>query len=240
MLEFGHMTHPGNGRSRNEETYYGDLDNRLWLVAAGIGGQGRGECASAIVRDTTVAEVLAGQTLEHALRSADHAIVRTRGSSTSLMGSSVVALRVQRERFAIACVGDTHAYVWTDHHSRPLCAAPPADAQPDNNKGKPSSVIRHWKTHALGITDPAQLQISSLTGAVCGGMQWLLCSDGIAEHVDHRTRDSVLRRADISAQECVDLLVAAALDTGCTENLTLLLIRTHSSRGGQATKIGQE
>ena len=239
MLEFGHMTHPGNSRSRNEETYYGDLDNGLWLVAAGIGGHGRGECASAIVRDTTVAAVLAGQTLEHALRSADHAIVRARDSNTSLMGSSVVALRVHRDRYAIACVGDTHAYVWSDNHAHPLYAASPADAQP-GSEGKPPSVVRHWRTHALGVTDPAQLQISHLSGAVCGGMQWLLCSDGIAEHVDHLTRDSVLRRADISAQECVDLLVAAALDTGCTENLTLLLIRAHASRGGQSPKMRQE
>ena len=33
MIEFGHLTHVGLRRDLNEDTYYGDSDLGLWLVA---------------------------------------------------------------------------------------------------------------------------------------------------------------------------------------------------------------
>src|SRR5690554_3149781 len=37
MIEFGHLTHVGLRRDLNEDTYYGDSDLGLWLVADEIG-----------------------------------------------------------------------------------------------------------------------------------------------------------------------------------------------------------
>jgi len=57
MIEFGHATHPGLHRSRNEDTYIADGALGLFLVADGMGGQQLGDVASATTRDTTVAFV---------------------------------------------------------------------------------------------------------------------------------------------------------------------------------------
>ncbi|KAG1524471.1 hypothetical protein G6F51_014423 [Rhizopus arrhizus] len=46
MLEFGHLTHPGMRRELNADTYYGDTELALWLVADGMGGHACGEVAS--------------------------------------------------------------------------------------------------------------------------------------------------------------------------------------------------
>jgi protein phosphatase len=59
------------------------------------------------------------------------------------------------------------------------------------------------------------------------GMQLLLCSDGLTEEVDDRGIARTLAFEDASAQECVDTLVAAALDGGGRDNISVILVRCH-------------
>ena len=82
-------------------------------------------------------------------------------------------------------------------------------------------------TQALGVTDPAQLDVEQLAGAFASGMQLLLCSDGLTEEVDDNGISQVLAHSECSAQECVDGLVAAALDGGGSDNVTVVLVRRH-------------
>ncbi len=116
MIEFGHLTHPGLRRDLNEDTYYGDGELALWLVADGMGGHACGEVASALARETIVREIRRGATLAHAIRIADEEIIRTsrRRNDSLPMGTTVVAARVQGNRYEVAWVGDSRAYLWRD------------------------------------------------------------------------------------------------------------------------------
>ena len=82
-------------------------------------------------------------------------------------------------------------------------------------------------TQALGVTDPAQMDIEQLTGAFTAGMQLLLCSDGLTEEVDDAAIAEILARPGLTAQESADTLVAAALDNGGSDNITVLVLRCH-------------
>jgi len=66
-----------------------------------------------------------------------------------------------------------------------------------------------------------------MTGELRPGMQLLLCSDGLTEEVDDRGIGDTLSYQDCSAQECVDSLIAAALDGGGSDNITAILVRCH-------------
>jgi hypothetical protein len=129
------------------------------------------------------------------------------------MGTTVVAARVTGNRFEVAWVGDSRVYLWRDgqlaqlsqDHSyvQELIAQGAISAEQAR-----SHPHRNVVTQALGVTDPNQLNVETMTGELRPGMQLLLCSDGLTEEVEDRNIADVLGHDDCSAQECVDTLVA--------------------------------
>ncbi|MBB1089063.1 serine/threonine-protein phosphatase [Lysobacter sp. SG-8] len=234
MIEFGHLTHAGLRRELNEDTYYGDTEMGLWLVADGMGGHEYGEVASALARETIVREVRDGTPLIQAIRIADEEIIRSsrRRHDALPMGTTVVAARVQSHRFEVAWVGDSRVYLWRDgqlvqlsqdHSYVQELIANGAITHEQARKHPHRNVV----TQALGVTDPRNLNVETMTGELRPGMQLLLCSDGLTEEVEDGTISRVLAQQDCSAQECVDTLVAAALDGGGSDNITVVLVRSH-------------
>ncbi|MCX7034897.1 MAG: SpoIIE family protein phosphatase, partial [Arenimonas sp.] len=84
---------------------------------------------------------------------------------------------------------------------------------------------RNVVTQALGVTDPQSLKVETLSGELRPGQQLLLCSDGLTEEVDDVGIASLLTKPELSAQECVDHLISAALDGGGSDNVTVILLR---------------
>ena len=234
MIEFGHLTHVGLRRQLNEDSYYGDSELGLWLVADGMGGHEYGEVASAIARESIVREVRDGTPLAQAIRIADEEIMHTsrRRHDALPMGTTVVAARISGNRFEVAWVGDSRIYLWRDGQLAQLSQDHSyvqeliANGAITHEQAR-SHPHRNVVTQALGVTDPRNLNVETMTGELRPGMQLLLCSDGLTEEVDDRSIAQVLEQDDCSAQECVDRLIAAALDGGGSDNVTVVLVRRH-------------
>lgn len=235
MIEFGHLTHVGLRREHNEDTYYGDSQLSLWLVADGMGGHEFGEVASALARDTIVDRVRDGQSLADAIRAADQEIIRHsqhRGEALP-MGTTVVAARVNSSRFEIAWVGDSRIYLWdgqlqqlSQDHSYVQELIDQGAITTEQARSHPH---RNVITQALGVTDPQALKVEVMQGELRPQMQLLLCSDGLTEEVDDACIGKILAKTDISAQECVEQLVLAALDGGGSDNITVVLLRNRET-----------
>ncbi len=231
MIEFGHGTHVGLRRARNEDTYYADAGLGLFLVADGMGGHQHGEVASALVRDAVADLVTRGHSLVEAIKGADERLMaQARGHRDAFpMGTTIAALRLSPAGYEVAWVGDSRIYLWKNglkqishDHSlvQELVAAGTLDA---------AQAARHPQrnviTQALGITAVDQLHIGLARGRIEPGMAFLLCSDGLTEEVSDTAIASIVERRDLAAQECVDHLVLAALDGGGSDNITVVLAR---------------
>ncbi|MGY0618816.1 PP2C family protein-serine/threonine phosphatase [Lysobacter sp. A378] len=234
MIEFGHLTHPGLRRELNEDSYYGDSELGLWLVADGMGGHEYGEVASALARETIVREIRDGTPLAQAIRIADEEIIRAsqRRRDALPMGTTVVAARVIGARFEVVWVGDSRIYLWRDGQLTQLSRDHSYVQELISTGAITREQARHHPhrnvvTQALGVTGPSSLDVAMMSGELLPGMQLLLCSDGLTEEVDDQQIARVLAHADCSAQECVDTLVAAALDGGGSDNITAILVRSH-------------
>lgn len=231
MIEFGHSTHVGLRREHNEDTYYADAELGLWLVADGMGGHEHGEVASALARDTVMREVGSGSTLAQAVQLADEEIIKhsSKKAEALPMGTTIAAIRLNANDYEICWVGDSRIYMWNgelkqlsqDHSYVQELIAQGAITHEQARTHPHRNVV----TQALGVTDPQSLRVDTIRGTLQPGMQILLCSDGLTEEVDDADIAAILSREDLSAQECVDHLVLAALDGGGSDNITVILIR---------------
>lgn len=231
MIEFGHGTHVGLRRTRNEDTYYADASLGLFLVADGMGGHQHGEVASALVRDAVVELVGAGQGLIEAVNgAAERLLANARPSFDVLpMGTTIAALRIRGDVYEVAWVGDSRIYLWTQSlrqisHDHSLVQALVEAGQLD-----PALASQHPQrnllTQALGVTATEQLRIGMARGSLEAGMTLLLCSDGLTECVSDSAIARIVARSDLAAQECVDQLLLSALDAGGDDNITAILVR---------------
>lgn len=231
MIEFGHLSHVGLRREHNEDTYYGDAELGLWLVADGMGGHEFGEVASALARETIVREVRSGKSLADAIRAADEEIIsHSRSRAEALpMGTTIAAVKADGDRFEMSWVGDSRVYLWngslrqiSQDHSYVQELIDQGAITAEQARTHPH---RNVVTQALGVTDPHSLRVETVAGELKPGMQLLLCSDGLTEEVDDDAIGRLLARSELSAQECVDQLIMAALDGGGSDNVTVVLVR---------------
>ncbi|WP_266156735.1 PP2C family protein-serine/threonine phosphatase [Dyella silvatica] len=236
MIEFGHGTHVGLRRMRNEDTYYADAALGLFMVADGMGGHQHGEVASALVRDAIADLVIRGHSLVEAVRGADERLIQQArlqqdriGNHMLPMGTTIAALRLDANSYEVAWVGDSRVYLWQDglrqishDHSLVQELVTAGTLAPTQAARHPQ---RNVITQALGITATAQLHIGMARGRLQPGMCFLLCSDGLTEEVGDNAISRIVERRDLAAQECVDHLLLAALDGGGSDNITAILAR---------------
>ncbi len=231
MIEFGHGTHVGLRRTRNEDTYYADAALGLFLVADGMGGHQHGEVAAALVRDAMVELVTQGCDLVHAVQgAAERLLACTRhGTDVLPMGTTIAALRLTSADYEVAWVGDSRVYLWqrtlqqiSHDHSLVQALVEAGKLNPELAAQHPQ---RNVLTQALGVTASAQLRIGMARGKLAAGTSFLLCSDGLTEGVSDASIARIVGRNDLAPQECTDHLLLSALDCGGDDNVTVLIVR---------------
>lgn len=231
MIEFGHGTHTGLRRLRNEDTYYADASLGLFLVVDGMGGHRHGEVASATARDGVVAQVGAGQSLVDAIQRVNEALIaRSSGLTESRpMGTTIAAVRIDGRSYEAAWVGDSRIYRWdgslerlSHDHSIVEALVEAGELTEAQARNHPQ---RSLLTQALGITLPDQLHIGLARGELRAGARLLLCTDGLTDEVDDAKIAEIVSRSDIAAQEAVDQLILKALAGTGRDNVTAILVR---------------
>ena len=230
QFDCGAASHSGLQRTQNQDTYCSDAKLGLWLVADGMGGHADGARASTMARECIVGEIIDGRDLAHAIAIANREI-GTQGrlqDCTRSMGSTAVALHISGADFELAWVGDSRCYLALDAELKQLSSDHTfmqelIDAgilSPDQAK---TNRYRNVVTQALGVTASAELQIDSVRGTLRPGMQFLLCSDGLTEHVSDIEIGQILSSQAV-AQTIAEQLIAAALHYGGSDNVTAIVL----------------
>lgn len=226
----GHVTHAGNVREHNEDSYAVDADANFCVLADGMGGHEGGEIASRIVVDCLSREIRNGMPMPEALVLAHHEVRKAanNGKGKPGMGSTAVALKLENGTFDVVWVGDSRAYVWngdvlkqiTKDHSLVQRLVDEGSISSEQARFHPQ---RNYITQAVGMMDLQKMQVGRVQGNLSNGDQILLCSDGLSGEVSEVEIAEILK-LDLNESQKVDLLVQKSLDNGGSDNVTALLV----------------
>jgi len=246
----------GRTRDHNEDSYVSNSDLRLFAVADGMGGHLGGERASRMAveiledevgRALTLAAPAAKPTLLEppgkspvamALRKAVSEATRAiwdlsqRDSELSGMGTTLTGLLLSDTKATIAHVGDSRAYLFrhgkvrqlTDDHS---WIAEQVRAGLLSADDALTSRFRNIITRSVGFEQSVNPDIITL--AVEAGDCFLLCSDGLSNHVTPDDMSEILStRFYVEAPQA---LIDLANDRSGDDNITAVVAYVGNQHG---------
>jgi serine/threonine-protein phosphatase Stp1 len=212
----------GRVRAANEDSFVEAPDLRLWAVADGMGGHVNGAWASKAVADCLRAAPLGGSFESDSLKVADaiHAAnARVHAESTAVgkpMGSTVAALLLSDDRFAVLWAGDSRVYLLRDGALYRLTRDhTQVQEMVDRGLLTPDVITR-----AVGVQEG--LQVDAIADEPLAGDVFLLCSDGLYGVVGD---DEIAAHLGASrpAQAC-ERLVELCLERGAPDNVTVIAV----------------
>lgn len=227
----------GKVRKLNEDSVY--AGDRIFLVADGMGGHQAGEVASSMAA-RRVGEALDVQEpgigkLLSAISAANLEVYERAKEEESMrgMGTTMTALWADREHVILAQIGDSRAYLLrggllrqcTHDHSvvaewvrSGLLTVEEARVHPQRN----------MITRALGTEKRVDTDIFEIGRRK--GDRWLLCSDGLTNHVSDFELAQMLSQG--AGEETAERMVNLALNRGGMDNISLILLE--DEEGGEA------
>ncbi len=226
-IESSALTHQGRVRQQNQDAYCIRERDSLWAVADGMGGHEGGEWASAkLVEELDRVEVpadldAAGDAVAAAIRAANLATVEEAGRRGRQMGSTIVALVVHDQRYALLWVGDSRAYLLRDGKLEQLSRDhTQVQEMVDRGVMRPEDVAGHPMGHILSraVGVRTEIEIDRATGDVLPGDVFLLCSDGLHGYVGETEIQRLMGRG--SPARALDRLIALTLENGAPDNVT--------------------
>jgi len=202
-------------------------DRTLIAVADGMGGHASGEVASALAVESLAEAVRGGQSLADGVRLANTRVWNKARSDPAFrgMGTTLVAMLREGDRFEIANVGDSRAYLVTRDGIRQLSEDHSFVAEA-MRRGQSEEEARasRWKdalTRSIG--NDAQVVVD-LFGPfpVDTDMAVLLCSDGLFKTLPDSELRERFRRSG-GPLEAARALVQAAFEDGSDDNISVVV-----------------
>ncbi len=215
------FTHPGHIRMNNEDSYFANDTQGIWIVCDGMGGHQEGNFASHLVTDIFERIELHGSFEQKidAITSQFYNIHRIlqkkvhKLGSNAMIGTTLVLLLIENNKAASIHSGDSRCYIFRDEtlslvtndHARNI----------HDEKGE-----RKALTKALCAPGEFSLEIKKFE--VKSDDIYLLCSDGFYDNLSSTQIKEGMKQKNL--QQGMSLMTTKVLSGKSDDNLTATLV----------------
>jgi len=246
IYQFSSRTDAGLSRSNNEDAVLVDDENRLGILADGMGGYNAGEVASSMAATLIRSQLVSWldqkaasvsprdlrRAMELSVEAANQAVFNASQSNPNYagMGTTLVMAVFQDQRIMVAHIGDSRGYrlhggrlarITRDHS----LLQEQLDAGLITAEQAANASYRNLVTRALGVEEAVILEVNEVR--VEPGDCFLLCSDGLSDMIDDDMIAEILR-LEAPLDERATRLVDAANAHGGRDNISVLLAQAQA------------
>jgi PPM family protein phosphatase len=237
VIECSAQSDQGMVRDSNEDSYIADSQSKIFLVADGMGGHAAGEIASQHAA-STVNEFLSKRNpelnIENALglavQAANTCVYETQMLKPEYrgMGSTLTVLTIQDDRYFLANVGDSRAYLFRKNNLSQLSRDHSVVwqlyemghiAKEDISRQPRKNLI----TRSIGTQPEVEADLQS--GPIFEGDIFLLCTDGLTDVLSDKAIQQILSTDGYNLQQIGETFIQAANKGGGPDNITVVVVR---------------
>jgi serine/threonine protein phosphatase PrpC len=249
-ISYQAVTDVGRKRKGNEDALFLNPEQRLFVVADGMGGHAAGEVASKIAVDSInefvtltggdeeitwpfgLDETISydGNRLKTAIRHANRKVLEATREKTEYegMATTVAAVLVDGDLANIGHVGDSRIYLWSEGEVSQLTSDHSwVNEQIQNgvisSEQARSHPLRNVVTRALG--GKQDLSVDMQVRKMKPGEMLLLCSDGLTTMVPDEEIVRILSETGGDVSKAAHRLVDEANARGGEDNITVVLLK---------------
>lgn len=235
LFDTGVDSDTGCLREHNEDSYLSLPSAGVWVVADGMGGHQAGDVASGIIAEEIESIGVPVSPQDQRARVSerlDRANQRILAHAAEIghvtVGATVVSLLIYEAGFVCIWAGDSRIYLLRNGRLSRL-TVDHSEVQELLSAGAISEdEARHWPrknviTRAIGIHSEPNYE--AVTGSVREEDVFLLCSDGLTEHLLDDELAETLADDQMDAQQMVGRLIDMTLQRGARDNVTCIVVR---------------
>lgn len=215
MFESVYFTHPGYVRESNEDSFFIDDKNCIWIVCDGMGGHNDGSFASHLITDLFEELVLTNsfsqnvEIIQNQLLKAHQLLQKQIRKTNTTIGTTVVLLYIYENRAVCFHCGDSRCYSYTNSlkcHTK------------DHSK-----LLNGKKVLTSAISAPSKSFILEKSSFYIDEInRFLLCSDGLYDFISEDTISYFMKQKEI--KKSMDILISNILKTKAQDNITAIII----------------
>jgi len=251
-IESAGITDVGRKRSGNEDAFFVDNEQQLYVVADGVGGHQAGEVASGIVVETLQNYMkrfdaeeapedlmepdeslsLEANCLLSGIHLANQAVyeVSTSKDAYQGMGTTVSAVYINADTIIAANVGDSPIYLIHDGSIEMISVLHTVMAEQEaldpEGTEKLGGEFRHMLTRAMGVEQEVQADVTEMQ--VFKGDTLVLSSDGLTDKVAPLEIQDIVKKKKPEA--ACRALVEMANERGGDDNITIIILKINATK----------
>lgn len=231
--DFAALTDRGCVRAQNEDSVTALPEFGLWAVADGMGGHDAGDVASRIIVQELAslgvpisAQDQRARVYQRIDRAHQRILSHAQENGLRGAGSTVAALLLHETEISCIWAGDSRVYLMRDgkltpmtrdHSEVQMLVAAGHMTEAEARTASRRNVI----TRAIGIGPDAQPE--RVSGMARDGDRFLLCSDGLTEHLPDPDIAQLLGQP-ADAGQVASALIAETLNRGARDNVSVIVV----------------